>query len=98
MCESECVAEDARARGSAERGNDWSFLLLEQTARLEGEFVPRAGYPTFNLISGLRRRRRRRRPELKETSESPSSFSPLKIMRHPLCERPDGINVRRIGY
>lgn len=27
MCESECVAEDAR-EGSAERGNDWSFLLF----------------------------------------------------------------------
>lgn len=53
MCVSECVAEDAR-EGSAERGNDWSFLPFTNCER-KGD-VPRAGYPTFNLISGLHRR------------------------------------------
>lgn len=56
------------AEGSVERGNDWSFLCSRahtrrgNTARLDcgrrpgAESVrarPYAGYPTFNLISGL---------------------------------------------
>jgi len=45
--------EDTR-EGSAERGNDWSFLPF---TNCEGrETSPVAGYPTFNLISGLHRR------------------------------------------
>lgn len=34
MCVSECVAEDAR-EGSAERGNDWSFLPFTNCERRE---------------------------------------------------------------
>jgi len=49
LCRGGCARE-----GSAERGNDWSFLPVHKL-RSKGD-VPRAGYPTFNLISGLQRR------------------------------------------
>jgi len=49
LCRGGCARE-----GSAERGNDWSFLPVYKLRSKGG--VPRAGYPTFNLISGLQRR------------------------------------------
>lgn len=88
------VCRGGYARGALPSEIMTGASCCSQTAR-EREFVPRAGYPTFNLISGLRRRCRRRSAPSRHAGKgwkkhslalplSPSFvfllLSPLKIM------------------
>lgn len=73
------VCRGGYARGALPSEVMTGASCCSQTAR-EREFVPRAGYPTFNLISGLRRRRRRvTRTRAERSTLSLSPFLPLSF-------------------